>query len=144
MSWSYWENNRDFAAMLGLTLISVTGLEPGSESVEFKTKEGRRFRLEHISDCCESVRIVDVCGDIADLIGEPLLVCEEASNAARPAEYPAPEYMESETWTFYRLATRRGFVVIRWLGESNGYYGETAWFHEFVVEGEAPVTTDEE
>ncbi len=53
-------------------------------------------------------------------------MAEEATNSDDP---PVGEYQpESYTWTFYRFATVRGYVTIRWFGSSNGYYSEQASF----------------
>ena len=76
-------------------------------------------KFYHQQDCCESVRIEDICGDLEDLVGEPLTEAEEVSGYNGPGMDH-----ESYTWTFYRFGTRRGSVTVRWLGISNGYYSE--------------------
>ena len=60
------------------------------------------------------------------LIGEEILLAEEATSNENPKGIK-PEYQESFTWTFYKLATRKGYVDIRWYGESNGYYSEAVY-----------------
>ncbi|MBH3729025.1 hypothetical protein I5M03_27990 [Pseudomonas aeruginosa] len=112
--------------LLGKTIKQITGLEAGSDSVYFECEDGSLFRMYHQQDCCESVSIDDIEGDESDLVGQPLVVAEEVSSEDFPA--PPGDYVESYTWTFYRLATAKGFVVIRWLGESNGYYSESVYF----------------
>lgn len=82
-----------------------------------------RYVFFHRQDCCESVYIESIVGDIEDLVNTPILTAEESSGDT-PADSNAKPY-ESYTWTFYKFATFKGYVDIRWLGESNGYYSES-------------------
>lgn len=75
----------------------------------------------HEQDCCESVRIEDICGDIADLVSSPIL---SASIETNDTDATGIDWPESFLWTFYKFATIKGYVTVRWLGESNGYYSE--------------------
>ena len=94
----------------------------GADEIRFETTNGRVFRLYHSQGCCESVDIEDITGDVEDLIGLPLLMAEEATSPGDAGE--------SSTWTFYKFATAKGYVTIRWLGQSNGYYSEGVDFEE--------------
>jgi len=128
-----YENIGAIADMLGATIREVTGAEVGSDRMRFVAEDGRTFVFVHRPDCCETVEVNDIAGDIADLIGSPLLMAEEVSNEPEPegVEY----WGETHTWTFYKFATVRGYVTVRWLGVSNGYYSESVCFE--VVAGPA-------
>lgn len=138
--------------LLGKTIAEIQGSENDEELV-FILDDGSKVYMFHEQDCCESVSIEDITGDLKDLIGNPLLQAEVVTNDepdeifinARKAEYEKqkaeyekvgrlPYYInlehyleskyESETWTFYKFATIKGSVTIRWYGTSNGYYSE--------------------
>ena len=81
-----------------------------------------RYVFSHHQDCCESVYIESIVGDIEDLVNTPILIAEESSGDTPSDSTASPS--ESYTWTFYKFATFKGYVDIRWLGESNGYYSE--------------------
>lgn len=118
---------KEFKELIGLTLTAIDGMEKESDTITLTTTCGRVFKLYHQQDCCESVAIADVTGEIADLIGSPILFAEESSNSDAPNPN---EWSEDFTWTFYKLATAKGWVDIRWLGESNGYCSVSVDFEE--------------
>jgi len=112
--------------LVGKTLKSATG-KVGDEEIIFETTDGEKYKLCHVQDCCESVLVEDICGEMQDLIGSPITQAEENTSNENPPGF-TKKYQDSFTWTFYRLATAKGQVVIRWYGESNGYYSERVDF----------------
>jgi hypothetical protein len=110
-----------FADLKGKTIIAIDGAVKGSERITITCADLKRFVLSHYQSCCESVLVEDVTGDPADLVGHVVMLAEESTKKDGD---PPSEYSDSFTWTFYKLRTHGGDVTIRWLGESNGYYGE--------------------
>jgi hypothetical protein len=108
--------------LLGMTMVSVEKTSNDDELI-FTADNGRKFKLYHAQDCCESVYIEDIIGDLNDLIGSPLTLVEEISQEGN-------DDSGSYTWTFYKFATIKGYVDVRWQGYSNGYYSESVDFME--------------
>lgn len=119
----------DVSTLVGKTLSEATKVN--DEELLFITTEGERFVFYHNQDCCESVSIEDIAGDLDDLVGSPLIKAEVTTSQENPEGF-TKEYQESFTWTFYHFATVKGYVTIRWYGESNGYYSEKV---DLVLEG---------
>ena len=113
MGWQ--DTHVDVNDMLGKTFSNVTSDE---NTVTFSNDEVR-YVLYHDQDCCETVGVEDITGDLEDLVGWPMLIAREDSNADGPELNE-----ESYTWSFYNFATFKGYVTIRFLGVSNGYYSE--------------------
>lgn len=116
--------------LTGKTLASVI-VSDDRDSILFETVEGLKFKShgDCCGLCCERVFVEDISGDLKDLIGSPITKAEESSNSETPPGATLPTE-DSFTWTFYLLATAMGYVAIRWLGESNGFYSEGVDFYE--------------
>jgi len=112
--------------------VRLNNLAPGQridlgddtfERIVFILNTGDAFVLHNASEgdygCDCSIKLIDIEGDLFDLIDRPLVVSEEASH------HPEEGCCKSETWTYYRFATPKGFVSLRWHGSSNSYYSET-------------------
>lgn len=114
--------------MRGKTFTKVYVTDDKQELI-FENDEFK-FTFSHEQDCCEGVQVEDVVGDLDDLIGKPLDIVEEVEYDRNftPAGVQPPDDPDSFTWTFYKFATIKGWVDVRWLGESNGYYSESVDF----------------
>ena len=88
-----------FSDLKGKTLTKITG-DKGDEQMYFTTSEGEMYRLIYHHDCCADCSIEDICGDLSDLIGNPILVAEEVDDVD---EGSLCEYDLSYTWVFYKL-----------------------------------------
>jgi len=113
---------KPFSELLGKTLVDIGQKD---DRLYFVTDKKERYMLYHPQECCESVQIEDICGDLRDLLFHPILVAEEVSNDDLPSK---SKYDQAYLWTFYKLSTIEGSVTIRWYGGSNGYYSVAVGF----------------
>ena len=134
--------NTQISVLLNEIITNIDKID--NDELIFTLQSGVQYRMYHSQDCCESVGIEDIDGDLQDLIGSPITQAEESSSNEHTLERQADEEKqkaeaeakgeywysgdESFTWTFYKLATVKGYVTIRWYGSSNGYYSESVDF----------------
>jgi hypothetical protein len=120
---STWDGKHvNFEELLGKTF---TKIEKERDEIKFYLSDRHYYMMYHDQDCCESVYIEDVSGDLDDLVDTPILHADASTK-----DNPEDEYGVS-MWTFYKLATVKGWVDIRWFGSSNGYYGVSVSLYEF-------------
>ena len=113
------DDNVKIESMVGDAILYIENAEPQESEIIFTMMSGRYIKMHHHQDCCESVYLADITGDLKDIMYAPLTMAEEASSGEDA------DYGEHTTWTFYKFGTAKGCVTLRWCGTSNGYYSET-------------------
>jgi Fe-S cluster biogenesis protein NfuA len=133
----------NFAELVGKTLVlahiqpimlsngggieRVTRDKSASAGIHFIDSQGVNYVLAHEQECCESVSLEDVCGDLGDLEGSPILVAEHRHGKAPVGGADGPHYdYNVAEYNFYELATIKGSVTFRFHGASNGCYSMRA------------------
>jgi len=112
----------DAAAFFGKTITEIKQID--NSEIHF-TADGKRYKMLHEQDCCESVSIESISGDLQSIVGSPLIQSTEEQQRPEVGQYD-----DSVTISTFVLATKDSRVVITWRGESNGYYSETVQIEE--------------
>lgn len=81
MSYVYRGKDKPFGDLAGKTLVEI---ESSADEIIFKVNDGQVLKLYHYNDCCESVNVESITGDLSDLIGNPILLAEEATSRENP------------------------------------------------------------
>jgi len=131
--------NKQVSELVGKTFTEVKrGSYNGEEAIYFVNRDVVYVMVAQ--EDWSNISIDDINGDLDDLVGSPILLAEEVSNKEFEKNFEdrfkkvKGRYLkvdeagfsepESYTWTFYKLATIKGYVDVRWFGTSNGYYAE--------------------
>jgi len=120
--------NTEIKDMIGKTFTNIE-VSKEQDTILFTCDEGI-YTMYHEQECCELVEIESIVGDLQDLVGTPMLGAEEVVSQETPEDLMIGEPKEfnrydGDTWTFYKFKTIKGYVDIRWVGFSNGYYSES-------------------
>lgn len=97
--------------MIGKVLTSAENVN--NEQLHFGFADGSKIVFYHQQEWFESVYIEDICGSLEDMIGGEFVQAEEA------IEYKEDGFGDNQ-WTFYKFATTKSSVTVRWYGTSDG------------------------
>lgn len=117
---------KEFSELIGKTIINITKLFDDSLLIII-CSDGEVFELQHFPTCCEGSYLQDICGDLEDILVSPIVLAEESTKEVTEEEISTQVDTERSigpcyNWTFYKLATIKGSVTLRFLGDNNGCY----------------------
>ena len=115
----------DIDDLKGKVIIKIKQID--NRELIFICEDRSKYKMYHDQDCCEEVTLEDIVGNLDDLLNSPITIAEKVVEYSSKLE-SIERWHDSFTWTFYKLATIKGYVTLRWFGGSNGYYSESVDF----------------
>lgn len=108
----------------GKTIQEIRGCKKHSDEVTIIFTDGSCLKFYHQQSCCETVLLEDF--DIIPewLVDSNIISVEERISRSGEGVKPLNDWAESYTWSFYVIKTSSSTMVLRWYGESNGWYSE--------------------
>jgi len=129
-----WES-ANFEDLLGKTLVEIKVVYENDDEddiINFKDTEGKEYQMFFPeTDYGFHGYLHDICGDLENLLNSPIVMAEESGEEENDDEDEGDlEYYEKTImdWTFYKLATIKGYVTISWYSESLFYYTVPVYF----------------
>lgn len=107
--------------LLNKILIDIEVID--NKQIILSCDNGEKYMMEHEPISWEEVWLEDVDGNLDNLLNSPILLAEEVHEGGTTDGGTC-------TWTFYKFATAKGYVTMRWYGESNGYYSEDVYIYK--------------
>ena len=114
-----------FSDLVGQTITAIK-VDEYKSAIDFTLSNGEIYSLYHAQECCENVAIEDICGNLDDLINSPILLAEKLPMLMLLKSLPKKTIritgMNVRNGPSINWLPFKGYVTIRWYGESNGYY----------------------
>lgn len=105
--------NTALDSLLGQTFSKV---HVSDDAVHFYIEGKLKFKMCHVQECCESVYLGDITGDLDDLVGSPILDAKETYSYSK----------EVGECYFYDIRTLKGSVTFRFMHEYAAMYSSKA------------------
>jgi hypothetical protein len=106
---------------------TITQINIVEDVVKIICSDGTEYKFEHEQDCCEEVCLVNDYTKVPELPAYFQEVFEDCVHDEN--DYG------TETYSTYHLYVSTGTVILRWHGESNGYYDEGVSFQRLMPDG---------
>ena len=116
---------KEFIGKVITDIKIITGDESKNyldEYIYFKFEDYTEYIMGHAQECCESVKIKEISGNLRSLLHYPIVKAECVTNENE-------SYDMCQQWTFYKISTEHATVTISWEGESNCYYSIGAYIY---------------
>ncbi len=110
-----------FESLVGTTFTNIQKYEG---SLWLADTSGLIYWMGHEDSCCEYVELTDIEGDLEDLLYFPIMLAEEVTHP-----HDTDKHRE---WVFYKLATIRGYVTLRWCRDNDSCYSTAVDFKELM------------
>jgi len=109
--------SRRFLDLVGKTIVRGD-MRKGADKVWFETADGMLFTMFMYEDPMteQAVWLEDVVGDMDIILNTEILKAEVVTRESQGD--PASDWRYQD-WTYYKLATIKGYVDMRWCGVSS-------------------------